>query len=330
MKKAVLIFLLISTLSYGLFARGNSGKEKIYQVKLGLLHPSGHPNTLGAEKLAELLKEKTGNQIQLSVFPSSQLGNEKDMFDALVLGSLEFAILGFGEPAKQFAPFLVFDAPYIAKDREHIMRIMKSTIVAGLFEQMHQQTGILGLGSVYYGTRHLTTSNKAVRGLVDMIGLKIRVPDQEMYVATLKNMGATPTPMAFPEVYLALQQGVIDGQENPPATIAANKFYEVQKYLNKTGHIIGLNAIYVSDRFLDSLPQEWRQTVLRSGAEAADWITQKAFEQEDQYLQSIADNGVKIIDMVNRKEFMQKAKELHRQYGGAWGADLLEKFQAVP
>lgn len=303
--------------------------DKVYELKLGLLHPPSHPNTQGAEHFASLVSERTGGKVKISVFPSSQLGSEKDMFDALSLGTLDFAILGFGDPAKQFPPFLLFDAPFVAKNREHMMRIVDSELMDDLFNQMREKTNVRGLGSFYYGTRHLTTADKAVRGPADIKGLKIRVPDQEIYVATLKNMGANATPMAFSEVYLALQQGVIDGQENPAATIAANKFHEVQKYLSKTSHIIGVNSIYMSDAIYQKIPAEYQDIILKSGDEAAKWITDLAFEKEDEFLGVIADNGVTIVEDVDADAFITQAQELHTKYESRWGVGLLDKVRNI-
>ena len=121
--------------------------------------------------------------------------------------------------------------------------------------------GAKGIGAFYYGARYLTTKDKLVSGPEDMKGLNIRVPDQKLYIDTLTAMGAVATPMAFSEVFLSLQQGVIDGQETPLATIAANKFDQVQHYLIKTEHIMGANALYASTKTLESMPGGYQGSV---------------------------------------------------------------------
>lgn len=306
-----------------------SKSDEKFSLKLGHIMTPEHPNGQGAVKFAELVSEKTGGNVTVDVFPSSQLGNEKDIFDAVAMGMIDFSILGYGEPAKRFSPALIFDAPFFAEDREHLVRIFNDQIVKDIFADMAAETDVRAIGPFYYGTRYLTTSNKEVHGPEDMEGLKIRTPDQPIYVSTIKSMGATPVPMAFPEVYLALQQGVIDGQENPPATIATNKFYEVQSYLIKTAHIMGGNCIYVSDKVMDKLPAEYQNAIVEAGMEAADYINQVAFEAEDKYLKEIEANGVTIIEDVDRDAFIERANDLYAEYASKWGEGLLEEIRTI-
>ncbi len=303
--------------------------SETFELKLGHIMTPEHPNGLGAEKFAELVEEKTGGNVKVSVFPSSQLGNEKDIFDAVAMGMVDFAILGYGEPAKRYAPTLIFDAPFLAEDREHLVRIFNDSIVQEIFDDMAAEIDVRAIGPFYYGTRYLTTSEKAVHGPEDLEGMKIRTPDQPLYVSTMKAMGGTPVPMAFPEVYLALQQGVIDGQENPPATIATNKFYEVQSYLMKTAHIMGGNCIYVSEDTMSKLPAEYQEAIIEAGKEAADFINQTAFEAEDMYLKEIEENGVTIVEDVDRDAFIAGAQDLYSEYEKKWGEGLLEKIRTI-
>ncbi len=302
---------------------------KTYTFKLGHIMTAEHPNGMGAEKFAELVKEKTNGKVIVNVFPASQLGNEKDIFDAVAMGMVDFSILGYGEPAKRFSPALIFDAPFFAKDREHLVRIFNDKIVQDIFDEMANKIKVKAIGPFYYGTRYLTTAKAPVKSPEDMKGLKIRTPDQPIYVSTIKAMGATPVPMAFPEVYLALQQGVIDGQENPPATIATNKFYEVQKYLVKTAHIMGGNCIYASEKTLESLPKEYQDAIVEAGKEAAQYINEVAFAAEDDYLNEIKENGVTIIEDVDRDAFVERAQELYKEYETKWGEGLLEKIRTI-
>ncbi|MFI3173495.1 MAG: DctP family TRAP transporter solute-binding subunit, partial [Eubacteriales bacterium] len=228
-----------------------------FELKLGHIQTAEHPLGQSAEYFAELVSEYTGGAVTISIFPASQLGSESEIFDAVDIGSIDFALLGFGEPADKFTDIGIFDAPYLADDRDHMVRILNSDETFALFEEMTEYMNVKGLGGFYYGARYLTTANDEVRSPEDMTGLNIRVPDQTMYIETLSAMGCVATPMSFSEVYLSLQQGVIDGEENPLSSIASNKFDEVQTYLIKTEHIIGTQALYVSTGTLDSLPAEY-------------------------------------------------------------------------
>lgn len=295
------------------------------ELKLAHIMPIDHPNGLGAEEFARLVNEKTDGHVTVSVFPASQLGNEKEIFDAVEIGSIDFAIIGFGEPAKKYQDIGILDAPYIADDREHLVRILNSDVVASLFDSMEEHMGARGIGAFYYGARYLTTKDKPVTGPADMKGLNIRVPDQKLYIDTLTAMGAVATPMAFSEVFLSLQQGVIDGQENPLATIAANKFDQVQRYLIKTEHIMGANAIYAGTKTLDSLPDKYREAVLEAAGEAAAWIDDKAFEAEDTYIEQLKSNGMELIEDVDKEAFRQQTAFIYDEFDKT----LVDRIHAV-
>ena len=330
-QKVFVILVLFALVAAGLAANGDEegASGKTYSLKLAHIQPVDHPNGQAAERFAEIVSEKTNGRVEIQVFPAAQLGNEKDIFDSVVIGVTDFAVLGYGEPAKRFSPALIFDAPFLAENRDHLVRIFNSDVVQEIFDDMETEIGVKAIAPFYYGSRFLTTSNKPVRTPADLAGMKIRVPDQELYVETLRSMGATPVPIAFPEVYLALQQGIIDGQENPPATIATNKFYEVQDYISTTGHIMGGNCFYVSSRTMEELPEDLQTAIVETGKEIAEWTNEAAFAAEDKYLQVIADNGVTVIDDPDKAAFIDRAQDLHNAYESRWGEGLMAKIRAV-
>ena len=303
----------------------NPGDDYHAELKLAHIMPIDHPNGLGAEEFARLVKEKTDGHVTVSVFPASQLGNEKEIFDAVEIGSIDFAIIGFGEPAKKYQDIGILDAPYIAGDREHLVRILNSDVVYSMFDEMEGHMGAKGIGAFYYGARYLTTKDKLVSGPKDMKGLNIRVPDQKLYIDTLTAMGAVATPMAFSEVFLSLQQGVIDGQETPLATIAANKFDQVQHYLIKTEHIMGANALYASTKTLESMPEAYRTAVLEAAREASAWIDGKAFEAEDTYIEQLEANGMEVIEDVDKEAFREMTAYIYDDFD----QELVNKIRAV-
>lgn len=174
----------------------------------------------------------------------------------------------------------------------------------------------------------MTTGKVAVKSPADTKGLKIRCPDQPMFVGVVISMGATPTPMALSEVYLALQQGVVDGQENPVATINSMKFFEVQKYLSKTGHIAQGNHIFVSDKTLKKLPPEFQKVVLEAGQATADWVNKQAFELEDKLISELQSKGMTVIEP-DREAFIKAAQPIYAEYEDKWGKGLLEKIRAI-
>lgn len=304
-------------------AQAEDGEE--IHLKLAHIMTADHPNGLGAEEFARLVSEKTNGKVTVDVFPASQLGNEKEIFDAVEIGSVDFAILGYGDPAKKYADVGIFDAPYLANDRDHMIRILNSEVTKELFEEMTNHMDAKALSGFYFGARYLTTNSAEVYGPSDMKGLNIRVPDQQMYIDTMSAMGAKATPMAFSEVFLALQQGVIDGEENPLASIATNKFDQVQKYLIKTEHIIGTQALYGSTQTMDSLPEEYADAVQQAAEETAEFINQKAIEAEDKYLDELQENGMVLIEDVDKEAFKEATEGVY----SAFSEEIVTKIREI-
>jgi tripartite ATP-independent periplasmic transporter solute receptor, DctP family len=329
MKKGLLVVCMLLCMISLVFANGsseNTGKNGVIEMKLGHIQPAAHPNGMGADEFARLVNEKSGGRIKVSVFPACQLGTEAELFDSVALGSIDFAVLGYGDAAKQCPSFKLLDAPYLASGREAWVELLNSDAIAELQSELVDKAGVRVMSNFYYGARWMTTSNLEVRKPADLSGHTIRVPDQEMYVATLNAMGATATPMAFSEVFLALQQKVIDGQENPLATISMNSFNEAQKYLIKTEHIIGGNCFYVNEKKLKSLPEDLQQIVLDCAKEAAVYTSKLAFEAEDNCKKDLVDKGMIVIEDVDKDAFIQSTRKVLDSLKGVVDPVLFDKI----
>ena len=183
------------------------------------------------------IEKRTSGRYHIDVFPASSLGKESDINQGLTLGTVDMIISGLSFAARTQPTIGVGYYPYTFRDGAHLVAWAKSDAFKGLADQYRQKTGIQITAMTYYGTRH-TTSNKPFNDCAGMKGLKMRVPDVPAYLALPKACGANPTPIAFAEVYLALQNGTVDAQENPLTTIEAKKFFEVQKAIILTGHIV--------------------------------------------------------------------------------------------
>jgi C4-dicarboxylate-binding protein DctP len=297
-------------------------------LKLAHVLPTDHLNHSVALKFADLVNEKTKGQVIIEVYPASQLGNEKEIIDAVAMGTLDFALCGFGEVAKRYDPALIFDGPFIFKNREHLAKVFKSEVFEEMMNGMKEEAGIAMISPGYYGTRYVTTTDTIVTRPEDLNGLKLRCPDQPMFVAVTEAMGATPTPMAFSEVYLALQQGIVDGQENPPAAITSMKFFEVQNYLAMTGHIIQANNIFGSSKVLNKLPDDIQKAIEEAGKEVSEFQIEEAFAIEDQLLKDLESNGMIIIEP-DHNAFVEAVTPIYEEYEEKWGKGLLEKIRSV-
>jgi tripartite ATP-independent transporter DctP family solute receptor len=219
-------------------------------LKFAHVYEVGHPLHAGALRAAALLEERTNGRHKIKVFPASSLGKEADLNESLSLGTIDIIYTGAGFSGSIYGPISISDFPFTLRNLKH----WEAYINSGLFEELSDGYSKAARGNTitavsYYGSRHVT-SNKPILKPNDMAGLKIRVPNAPAYILFPKAVGANPTPMAFSEVYLALQQGVVDAQENPLPTIQAKKFHEVQSNINLTGHITNSTFTIVSGNLL--------------------------------------------------------------------------------
>jgi tripartite ATP-independent transporter DctP family solute receptor len=280
------------------------------------------------DKLVEKVKKDSDGKLIINHYPAAQLGSEKDIADGVVNGIVDMAIIGPGELGKRFKPVLVFDGPYVFRDMDHMQKVTNGPVGQELWDQMAKETGIRALNTLYYGTRYVTTSKVPVKTPADLKGLKLRTPDQPLSVANAKAMGANPTPMALSEVYLALQQGVVDGQENPIPTIASQKFNEVQKYINLTGHVVQATPVVISQKKLDSLPEDLRKILVDAVNEIAPEINQEILDNEKATLEEFKKGGMEVVES-DVDAFRQATQSVIKEFEDTWGKGLYEKIQEV-
>lgn len=305
-------------------ASGDAAADKTFNLKIAHIQPAEHPNGKGAEYFKQILEERSNGRIKVSVFPAAQLGNEAETFDSLALGTIDFAFIGYGDAAKQCPEFMLLDAPYLRPDRESWVETLNGDAVKKLQSGLPAASNVRALANFYYGARYMTTAALEVREPADLSGHTIRVPDQKMYVDTLNAMGATATPMAMSELFLSLQQRVVDGQENPVATIAANSFNEAQKYLIKTEHIIGGNCIYVSEKTMNKLPADLQTLIQECALEAANYTTELAFEAEDRCKDELVEKGMILIEDVDKEAFMKATDPIYAELATKIDPELIK------
>lgn len=215
-------------------------------LKLGTSTQPTHIYNQAADYFGKIVAEKTGGEIEVQVFPASQLGSERDMVEGLQLGSLEMTLTSTG-PMGNFVPQVkLFNLPFLFKDRESCYRVLDGEIGTQIADRF-VKVGIRSLGWFENGFRNITNSKRAVNSPEDMNGIKIRVMEDDVFILTMKAMGASPLPMAFGELYTALEQKTVDAQENPLAVIHSSRFFEVQKYLAMTGHFYSPAVLLISE-----------------------------------------------------------------------------------
>ena len=256
---------------------------------------------------AEEIEKRTDGRYHIEVFPASQLGKESDINQGLTLGSVDIIISGSSFAAREFKPIGVTYFPYIFRDANHLLAYTKSDVFKELAKGYEDASGHHITAVTYYGTRH-TTSNRPIEKCADMAGLKIRVPDVPAYLAMPRACGANTAPIAFAEVYLALQNGTVEAQENPLTTIEAKKFYEVQKYIVLTGHIVDhLNTI-VSKSVWSQLSDADKAIFTEVMQEAAARATNIIVEREAALVDTFKERGLTVIE-VDKADFEKNVME---------------------
>lgn len=276
-------------------------------LRLAHVYDAGHPvEECGVSTLKEELQ---GSGLQIDSFPAAQLGNESESLEQVENGSLDMAIAGPSFLGVWHKPAEVLDAAYLIEDVDHYVEAVEGETMQTVFDDLYDSSGIKVLSSWYYGTRHVT-ANKEISSAEDFQGLKIRTPNAPLYLENIKAMGGTATPMSLDEVYLALQQGVIDAQENPVPTIATAKFNEVQEYINLTGHMVQGVHITTGRSVYEGLSEEQRTALDSAMGAAADATRQCIEEQEQSVLEEWKNgDGIQVNENVDRESFAAAAEE---------------------
>jgi tripartite ATP-independent transporter DctP family solute receptor len=217
-----------------------------------------------ARAFKDIVEAETSGQIDVNLFPAGQLGGERELIESTKLGTIQMCMVS-GAIAGQFKPAMVLDIPYLFSSAPVAWAVLDGSFGDDLSAAILQTTGMRNLAYGETGFRNFTNSKRAIKSPADMAGLKFRVMETPLYINMVKALGASPTPIAWPEVYTSLQQGVVDGQENPVGVIYNNKLYEVQKYLILDGHAYGADFMLINDKFFNSLSAE-QQNIIKTAA----------------------------------------------------------------
>lgn len=296
-------------------------------LKFAHVYETATPYHEAALMAAEELEKRTDGRYTMKVFPASSLGKEVAINEGLALGTVDVIYTGVGFAGSAFGPISISDYPFTLRDFDHWDAYRTSDLFKELSAGYTDVTGAEIITLLYYGARHVT-ANKAILTPEDMQGLKIRVPNAPAYLMFPEAVGANPTPMAFSEVYLALQQGVVDAQENPLPTIQFKKFYEVQDHINLTGHITNSLITVVSGKRMQKM-DEADQIILREVLdEAARWSTGQIIKAENELAAWFRDQGT-TVNEVDRKPFMAAVAPALTSDDVPWSKDIYDRLKAI-
>jgi len=299
------------------------------QTKLKWAHVYEQTEPYHTEALwaAQEVKKRTNGRYEIDVFPASTLGKETDINQALSLGTIDIIYTGMAFAGRAYPPMSIASAPFIFRDFDHWQKFREGPVFKELARGYEDKTGHHIVGYTYYGQRHLT-ANKMVTKPEDMKGMKLRVPDAPLFMMFPRAVGANPTPIAFAEVYLALQNGTVDAQENPLPTIDAKKFYEVQKYIILTGHITESLVTIVAGDTWKKLSEADRKVFSDVLWEASTRATREIADSESRLAADFEKRG-KTVVKVDRGPFIKAVLPAVTAPDAPWPRSLYDRIEAI-
>ncbi|WP_174614703.1 TRAP transporter substrate-binding protein [Virgibacillus ihumii] len=326
MKKIMTLFivglLIIVAGCSGDSADGSGG------VTLKLAHTGSdtHQYQIASEKFKELVEEKSNGQVTIEIHGNATLGSEGEAVQQVMDGTLDMTTVAAGSAFANTVPsFKVFGIPYLFKDREHVYSVLDGKIGDDLLSKVDEH-GMKGLGWWEVGFRHLTNSRGPIKKPEDVDGLKIRVQPTAVWEEHMKALGATPTPIAFNELYSALDQGVVDGQENPLATINSMKFYEVQEYVALTAHAYTPAVVVMGNNAWKKLNEDQQKAVQSAVNETRDYIRQTLKEKDEKIINKLKEKGV-TVTRPDRQAFREATKNVKEAVSEQVPSELIKRIK---
>lgn len=298
-------------------------------VKMPIVNAIDHPQGIGAKKFAELVEQKSGGKIKVKVYPGGTLGGEQQVASAMQGGTVEVSMMAPAQLVGNYKEFLVLDLPFAFANEREADLVLDGPFGKKLLEVMPAK-GLVGLAYMEQGYRSISNSKRPINKLEDIQGLKIRTIQNPLYVDMLNTLGANAVPMAFTELYTALDTKAVDGQENPYSTLEASKFYEVQKYMSATKHIYNPQLLLVGKKFWDTLSPAEKKIFQDAANEARDYQRKVAREMDLKSRQSLVKSGMQINDIAPQEiaRMRDKVKPVVDKYSVQIGEPLVKEFYA--
>ena len=305
-----------------------SGLQAQTVLKLGYATTATSHYGVGSTAFCEDIEKGTQGRYKCQQFPSSALGGEREMIEAVQLGTLDLVNTSTG-PLGNFVPEVkIVDIPFLFRDYDHARKVMDGAIGQDLLKAM-QAKGLIGLAWTENGFRHMTNSKRAIRVADDAKGLKMRTMENKVHMDGYKTFGIQPTPMAFPELFGALQQGVVDGQENPIPVILASKFSQVQKHLSLTGHVYSPAVLILSPVVWNKLSAADKTVFTEAAKKAAIAQRKKVNDDENNGIAQLEKEGMQVVRQVDGASFRKAVTPAYEQYAKEFSAAKIVAIQNV-
>lgn len=301
--------------------------KKVIKVSIGLNDAS--PEYKGLEKWKELVDKESKGRIEIQIFPSAQLGDDIKTMTALRAGTLEMSGPSSSPIATIDKKWMVFDLPFLFPNEQVVDKVLDGPFGKKMLDSLSSH-GLVGIMYMENGYRQVTNSKREIKTPDDIKGLKIRTMENPVHLAAWRKLGANPTPMPFSEVFNAMQQKTIDGQENPNTTNFLQKFQEVQKYTTMTKHVYTPFVIMYSKKLWDALPKEDQELLMKTGKEASKWQREYNRKVDAEAAEGLAKAGMTVTKLTpeQQKAFMDATKDIAAQFEGDIGKDVIAEVKA--
>lgn len=331
--KKIIALIMVMVMSMGLIAcsgntasdTGKDNEPKTVTMKVSVGVPDTHFEYEAVMKMKEYVEKQTNGTLIMEVFPSAQIGNDKEVFEGLPLGVAHMLPAGLGVISNFVPEYGLLEMPFLFDNIDEVSAVTDGEWGKELLAKL-EDIGYIGLGFGDFGFRHTTNNVHPIKTAADFEGLKIRTMTTPIHLKVFEALGANPTPMAFSELFSALQQGVVDGQENPLMNIYSNKLHEVQKYITLDGHVFSLVAFVVSKDWYEGLDPS-HQKALAEGAEIArDYMRQSVISQDAVALEKLKEYGIEITEM--SPEAKAEMREITKQVCDDYGNGINSEFYA--
>ncbi|MEW6624547.1 MAG: TRAP transporter substrate-binding protein [Bacillota bacterium] len=303
-------------------------KEQTINLSYGEVNPDGHPITDGAYEFARIVKEKTNGRITITVYPAGQLGSEREHIQSLQAGGLDFfrsnsnTLPDFGS-----GKMSILALPFIFDNRDHMWKALNGPIGQEVLQDLiDNKMRMIGLTYFDDGARHVFTNNKKIEKVEDLKGLKIRVPQNQIMMDMIEALGASPTPIAYGELYSSLQTGIVDGAENTIAGYLTNSFYEPSPYLTLNAHMSSPGVVIVSELTWNKLSAEDQKIIREAAQEASKFVRLKTEAFEAEALKELAKRGATITYIDDISPWQEAVAPLYNTYGSKY-MNLIEAIQ---
>jgi tripartite ATP-independent transporter DctP family solute receptor len=290
---------------------------------------SSHPFVTMMERVAKQVKDETGGSVDIQIFPGGQLGSSRDVIEATSSGAIQLVDEGAAQFGQFVPQFSILEAPYIWRDPKHVRTVMASPVMDEMNKLLVEKRGMRVIGSAYYGRRHVTSGTRAIKTVDDMKGFKLRIPEVDTFRAMTEAWGARPTPLNFGELYLALSQGAVDGQENPLPTIQSAKLFEVQKYLVLTGHIITPRLVVVNEPVWSGLSDKEKGSLKKAVADHGQWQDNEIVDQESKLVDTFKGGGMTVIEPDLDSFRKPVLASVPAKFESKWGKGLWDRIAAM-